>query len=129
MNWFARCWDFLRRWNTPLDEWFTVVFDSKSITLNARPAGRPPWTQMFKWNEIAKILFVGEGGLVSDGIYFFTTQRPKSFVVPTDASGGNELMQELIARKYFDSPRFTEVLLSPNGAYWWPEELNEKPAP
>jgi hypothetical protein len=126
MKLLEKCWDFFRRWNAELDQWYLVSFDSEFITQNVRPPGREPWVQAFRWNEIEKILFIGRGGFHSDELYFFTTQRPESFVVPTQASGGHELLQELIARKYFDSPEFTKILLSPYGAYWWPEALNEE---
>ncbi len=126
MNFLEKCWDYCRRWNSPLDQWFSVSFDSDFITQNVRPPGGEPWVQAFRWNEIERILFVARGGLLSDELYFFTTQRAESFVVPTQAFGGHQLLQELIARKYFDSPEFTRLLLSPSGAYWWPEALNAK---
>lgn len=41
--------------------------------------------------------------MVSDGLYIFTTLRAESWVVPTEAVGGTQLIRELIRRGLFDA--------------------------
>lgn len=93
----ARLWRALTP-VAPLRNWFNVTFDEDRVTMAASPPGREPWEQSFRWSEVERICFKSEGALASDGIYIFTTQRPESFAVPTEATGGPEFWAKIIER-------------------------------
>jgi hypothetical protein len=87
----------------PLHDWYAVTFDDECVTMTAKPPGRDSWEQSFRWSEVERVCFKSEGALASDGIYIFTTQRPESFVVPTEAKGGVEFWSEILERRLFSS--------------------------
>ena len=105
----------------PLSEWFTVAFDDQRVTMAARPPGRAPWEQSFLWSEVERVCFKSEGALASDGIYIFTTQRPESFVVPTEAKGGLEFWFRVVERGLFPSEMAIKAASLPEGEMvCWP---------
>ena len=58
---------------------------------------------------------------MSDGIYIFTTQRPESFVVPTEAQGGAELWGRIVGRGLFPEDLMVRAATSPGGELLcWP---------
>ena len=103
-----------------LCDWFTVTFDDTTVYLRASPPGQEPWTQQFAWDSIIRICFETEGALGSDGIYVFTTQRPESYVIPTEAVGASALWSQIIDRKLFDAKLATRILTANSGLYCWP---------
>lgn len=122
MNIVQKLFDRLRRRNAPISDWYQVSFDESWINISARPPGKDAWQRSVKWSAIIRVLWQGEGGLVSDGIYLFTSERKESYVVPTDSKGGDRLVEELINRGYFASEKFTETVTDPYGFYCWPED-------
>ena len=108
------------RMNRPLSEWFVVEFDAESVHLKAEPPGQKPWSQEFRWSEIERICFQAEDLTTSDGIYVFTSSRPESYVVPTEASGGQQFWAEVISRGLFDAEIAIEAAGAPSGQFWWP---------
>ena len=118
-----------RRRPKPLDEWFFVTFDDDQVHLRAEPPGSEPWSQSFRWDSIVRVCFKAEDMWVSDGIYVFTTERPESYVIPTEANGGNELWGEILLRKLFDAALATEAIRSTGGLFCWPttEEASSQP--
>ena len=105
----------------PIDQWFEVRFDDECVYVSASPPGREPWSQQFRWNEIERICFKAEGFDLSDGIYVFTSQRPESFVIPTEAKGGGRFWLEIIDRKLFDAELAIEAASALSGTFCWPK--------
>jgi hypothetical protein len=104
----------------PLDQWFFVTFDDKAVHMRAEPPGKPAWSQSFAWDAVIRVCFKAEDLLVSDGIYVFTTDRPESYVIPTEAQGGGELWSEILRRNLFDAALAIEAVGSTGGLYCWP---------
>ncbi len=114
--------DSFKRRNANLSDWYQVSFDDSQISISAQPPGKDSWEQSITWVSIIRVLWKGEGGLTSDGVYLFTSERSESYVVPTDAEGGDSFVEELITRGYFSSNKFTEAVLNPYGIYCWPDD-------
>ena|SRR5271157_4680136 len=110
------------RMSQPVSAWFTVDFDESAVWLSARPPGRKPWAQSFRWSDIERVCFKAEGTSTSDTIYVFTRLRPERFAVPTEAHGGAELWAEIIRRGHFGAELAFKAASSPSGAFWWPSE-------
>src|SRR5690349_780628 len=77
-----------------LDEWFFVSFDDKAVHMRVEPPGKAAWSQSCAWDHVIRVCFKAENMWVSDGIYVFTSERPESYVIPTEANGGAELAIE-----------------------------------
>jgi len=123
MNILSRIRAFLNRGRPkPLSEWFFVTFDDKAVQMRAELPGRQAWSQGFHWDTVIRVCFKAEDMLVSDGIYVFTTVRPESYVIPTEAQGGPELWSEILRRKLFDASLAIEAAQSTGGLYCWPAD-------
>ncbi|HET6434024.1 hypothetical protein [Dyella sp.] len=104
-----------------LDSWFHVTFDDTHVHLDVHPPGRPAWQDAFPWSAIVRVCFKDEGLYASDGLYIFTTLRPESFVVPTEADGGEALFAALFERGYFPDEVFRQAISSTDGGFYcWP---------
>ena len=116
-NWFAS------RKPRPLTQWFHVEFDESQVIMRAAPPGKQSWDQSFPWSSVTRVCFKDEGALASDGIYVFTSLRPESFVVPTEADGGDAFFQALVARGLFPGdPAGKAITSTDGGLYCWPPE-------
>jgi hypothetical protein len=113
---------FQRRRPKPLSKRFFVSFDETTIHMRAEPPGRPAWSQDFAWDSVVRVCFKAEDVFMSDGIYVFTSQRPGSYVIPTEAQGGVEFWSEILRRKLFDATLAIEAASSSGGLYCWPAE-------
>ncbi|MBI5496817.1 MAG: hypothetical protein HY904_17520 [Deltaproteobacteria bacterium] len=92
-----------------------------SAYLQVSPPGRIPWNDSFPWSSIIRVCFKDEGLFASDGLYIFTTLRPESFLVPTEAAGGDALFGQLRARGYFPDELSAKANSSTDGGYYcWP---------
>jgi len=112
---------FVDRWRTvPVQDWYSVTFDDRVVTLDVRPPGRRPWQQQISWDSIVRICFKPEFP-ESDGIYLFTSARPESYAIPADANGGKQLWLEILRRDLFDHALATKAAVSQGGMYCWPE--------
>ena len=105
-----------------LSEWYHVNFDDQRVRICAEPPGRQPWTQEFTWASVERIAFKAEDLGVSDGIYVFTSERPESYVIPTEADGGGALWEEILRRGLFDPELAIKAASSPEGLFIWPPE-------
>lgn len=105
-----------------LNEWFHVTFDDQRVYLRAEPPGKEAWTQDFAWDSVVRIAFAAEDYLLSDGIYVFTSQRPESYAIPTEADGGSEVWAEILRRGLFDPKLAIDALCSPGGLFVWPPD-------
>ncbi len=106
-----------------LNEWYFVEFDSDCVRLSAKPSDAESWTEEFHWDDIIRVCFNASiHYLLSDEIYIFIKQRPESYVIPTEASGGAELWGEIIRRGLFDAELAIKVTISDGGLFCCPPE-------
>ena len=115
----------LRPDNTPqaalkLLDWFHVAFDDHAVQLDVSPPGTETWTAEFKWDSVQRVCFQAEGLEASDGIYMFTSDRPESFVIPTEAKGGLDFWNEVIRRGLFNEDLAIAAATAVEGQFWWP---------
>lgn len=104
-----------------ISEWFAVQFDEASVVVSALPPGSDAWSQSFLWSEITRVCFKSEGFAASDAIYVFTSQRPESFVIPTEANGGLEFWSKVLSRGLFPAELAIKASSLPEGAsLCWP---------
>ena len=121
MNVLAKLRAFLTRGRPkPLKEWYFVTFDDRSVHIRAEPPGAEAWSQSFAWDNVIRVCFKAEDIFVSDGIYVFTSERPESYVIHTEASGGQDFWSEVLRRKLFDAGLAIEAAGSTGGLYCWP---------
>jgi hypothetical protein len=121
MNIPAKIRSFLeRRRPRPLNEWFFVTFDDTTVRLRVEPPGKPAWSDAFAWDTVARVCFAAEDYTVSDGIYVFTSQRPESYAIPAEASGGSELWNEIVRRGLFGAELAIVAMSSTGGLFCWP---------
>lgn len=105
----------------PVAEWFFVEFDETHVKLRVNPPGRDSWEQRFTWTSIVRVCFKDEGLYASDGIYVFTSDRHESYVVPTEATGGDQFFGALVGRGYFPAELMSQAMRSTDGGlYCWP---------
>ena len=107
----------------PLGEWFVVSFDERSVHMRAQPPGMDAWSQEFDWDTVVRVCFKAEDMWVSDGVYVFTSGRPESYVIPTEARGGPEFWSEVLRRRLFDPGLALEAVRSTGGLYCWPPDV------
>jgi len=105
-----------------LENWFSVSWDEEWIYRSVFPPGKEPWSDKFRWSDIERVCFEATDPLYSDDIYFFTKDRPESYVVPTEATGGVELWNLVLDRGLFDSELAIEAATSISGMFCWPKE-------
>ena len=106
----------------PISEWFFVTFDDERVYVRAEPGNRAAWSQEFQWDKVIRVCFKAEDLLVSDGIYIFTSDRPESYVIPSEANGGDEFWQEILRRNLFDCELAIEAMTALEGLFVWPPE-------
>ncbi|MCB1168157.1 MAG: hypothetical protein KDK37_15645 [Leptospiraceae bacterium] len=112
---------------TSLQDWYHVRFDDNEVHLKTDPPDREGWEQSFTWDSIVRICFENGDWLSSDTIYVFTSERPESYVIPTEADGGSAFWGEIIGRKLFDAELAIEMATQSEGfACWPPEDDNPK---
>lgn len=114
-NWFKA-----RQESRKLENWFFVTWDDEYIYRNVSPPGKDAWNDKFKWADIKCICFEATDYMYSDDLYFFTTNRPESYVIPADARGGSELWEQVIARNLFDAQLAIRAATSAEGMFCWP---------
>jgi hypothetical protein len=111
---------------TPLAEWFHVRFNDDGVQVRAEPPDAEPWEIQFSWLSVIRVCFKAEDLTVSDGIYIFTSARPESYVIPTEADGGAQLWQEIIRRGMFDPELAIQAALSNDGIFVWPPVVPDR---
>ncbi|AFY66245.1 hypothetical protein [Geitlerinema sp. PCC 7407] len=92
-----------------LAEWYIVRFDESRIALQVNPPHGNPWSDEIPWQHIIRICFKTGDWFESDEVYIFTNQRPESYVIPTEANGGQELWFEILKRNLFDAELAVEA--------------------
>jgi hypothetical protein len=108
--------------------WYQVRFDESGITRDVRPPQKAAWQDEIAWQEIIRVCFKTQEFYESDEIYIFTRARPESYLIPTEAQGGQALLQELIRRGLFDAELAIQAMSTTNELFCWPEsESDGKP--
>jgi len=105
-----------------LADWFEVAFDNSEIRLSVSPPNRSSWNAQIKWERIIRICFKAGDLYTPDEIYIFTDERPESFLIPIEASGGSSLWDELMRRGLFDAELAIQAAMSTNKLYCCPKE-------
>src|SRR5262249_3245926 len=100
--------------------WYHVRFDASGITRDVRPPQKAAWQDQIAWQDIARVCFKTQEFYESDEIYIFTRQRPESYLIPTEAIGGQALLQELIHRGLFDAELAIQAMSTTNELFCWP---------
>jgi hypothetical protein len=84
------------------------------------PPGRQPWQADIPWDSVVRVWFEAEGPLDSDSLYVFTSLRAESWVIPAEADGGQQLIDELIRRDLLNARRAIEAAYAHHGLFCWP---------
>lgn len=100
-------------------DWFVVTTDDRSFHLSVSAPGQEPWRDSVPWDSIIGVCFEAEPE-ISDALYVFTRLRPESWVVPADAAGGSQLLDELIRRNLFDAKLAVKAAQAASGLFCWP---------
>lgn len=109
--------------------WYHVRFDESGITRDVRPPQQSAWQDAIAWPDIIRVCYMTKDFYESDEIYIFTRQRPESYLIPTEADGGQALFQELIRRRLFDAELAIKAMSTTDELFCWPEiESNSKPS-
>jgi hypothetical protein len=101
-------------------DWFVVMTDDSSVSLSVSPPGRSAWQAVIPWDSVIRVCFEAAGFLASDDLYIFTSLRPESLLIPTEADGGQELLRELIRRGLFDASLAITAAQAHEGIFCWP---------
>ncbi|HEY9031950.1 MAG TPA: hypothetical protein VIM93_11360 [Kangiella sp.] len=115
-----KAWLKAREQSKKLENWFSVTWDNEYIYRHVAAPGKEPWSDKFRWSEIERICFEATDYMFSDDIYFFTTERQESYVIPTEAKGGGELWKLILDKNLFDAELAIKAVTSPGGMFCWP---------
>jgi hypothetical protein len=105
--------------NKKLENWFEVSWDDRFIYRNVSPPGNEPWSDKFCWEDLIRVCFEATDYLHSDDIYFFTSKRSESYVVPTGAKGASALWGAVIEKGFFDAELAIEAATAESGIFCW----------
>jgi hypothetical protein len=104
-----------------LNSWFHVTFDETGFYRRVHPPHHEGYEDFVQWNKIIRICFkLADDFLFSDELYIFTSERPDSYVIPTEAKGASELWGEIIHRGLFDARLAITAATSSEGIFCWP---------
>jgi len=105
-----------------ISAWYRITYDADAIVLDVRPPGGEAWMRCIRWETIIRVCFETGDFPEPDSIYIFTTERPESYVLPTEADGGAALWAEIIRRGLFDAELAISVMTAEPGIYCHPRE-------
>ena len=94
--------------------WYRVGFAESGITRDVRPPQNAAWQDEIAWQDISRVCFKTQEFYESDEIYIFTRARAESYLIPTEAIGGQALLQELIHRGLFDAELAIQAMSTTN---------------
>lgn len=100
--------------------WYSVRFDEFSVYCDGSPPESEPWSDQFAWGDIVRVCFLTGSLFESDTLYFFTSRREESYVIPTEADGGQALVSELLHRELFPAEMMLEALRTEGKLFCWP---------
>ncbi len=106
----------------PLSQWYHVRFDEKGITRDVHPGNKESWSDFVAWDKIIRVCIkTAEDYMFSDEIYLFSSERPESYLIPTEADGGTALWNEIIKRGLFDAELAIKAATAPpDSLFCWP---------
>lgn len=117
-------WFKQRNEGQTLESWFSVSWDDTYIYRNVSPPSGDAWNDKFKWADIERICFEATDYMYSDDLYFFTTERAESYIVPLEAKGGEALWHLVIEKKRFDAKLAIDAMTSVSGVFCYPKHNN-----
>lgn len=100
-------------------DWFVVTTDDRSIYLSVSAPGQEAWRDSIPWEAVIQVCIETDPE-ISNALYIFTRFRPESWVVPVEAAGGRELLDELVRRGMFHASLAEEAAQTPSGLFCWP---------
>ena len=103
-----------------LAEWYHVHFDDRAVYRDVAPPGAEPWSDEFAWGDVVRVCFLTGSLFESDELYIFTSMREESYVVPTEAAGGQALVDELLRRELFSTEMMIEAVGTEGQLFCWP---------
>src|SRR5262245_59917421 len=103
-----------------ISEWYRVQFDDRAVYRNVWPPADEPWSDEFVWDKVVRVCYRTGGLFESDELYIFTSEREESYLIPTEAEGGNDLIGELLRRGLFPADLMLEVLKTEGELRCWP---------
>jgi hypothetical protein len=101
--------------------WFHVTSNDKGVNLDVAPPDKAAWKKSIPWTSVIRVCFK-PGYPASDGIYIFTRERPESYAIPMDGSGGPQLWDELIRRNLFGAEQAIKAASATEGVLCWPDK-------
>ena len=110
----------------PLEAWFRVRCDEHGLTFGASPPGGVSWSEEIAWGDIVRVCYLTGGPFESDELYLFTTGRAESYVIPTEANGGKELVDALLGRGLFSPDLMLEAVATEGELFCWPPAGTEE---
>ncbi len=105
---------------TPLSDWYHVRFDDRAVYRDVAPPDRDPWSDEVPWADIVRVCYRTGNMFESDEIYLFTSTRAESYLIPTEADGGSQLVGELIHRDLFAAELILEAVTTEGELFCWP---------
>lgn len=103
-----------------IDQWYQVRFDERAVYRNVTPPGGQPWSDEFAWKDVIRVCFHTGSLFESDELYIFTSTRPESYLIPTEAAGGSDLVNELLHRHLFSPEMMCQAVLTQDELFCWP---------
>jgi hypothetical protein len=106
---------------THLEQWYQVSFDDRAVYRNVAPPGSQPWSDACTWEKIVRVCFRTGSLFESDEVYIFSSEREESYLIPTEAGGGRELVDELMRRGLFPAELMLEAMATEGQLFCWPD--------
>lgn len=103
-----------------LAEWYQVEFDNEYIYRRVAPPERASWSHQFRWDTVERVCFVAGDLFESDELYFFPFGQKEGYLIPTEADGGQVLVNEVLRRNLIPAMLMIQAAASVNEAFCWP---------
>jgi len=103
-----------------VSEWYRVTLRDDGFELDVRPPRMEAWTATVRWGDVVRVCLKPEPLELSDGLYIFVRGRPESYVVPTEATGGGELLFALADHGLFKHELIIAASSEHDGLFCWP---------
>lgn len=118
-------WIKSRQEGWKLENWYVVSWDEEFIYRTVTPPKMKHWDDRIRWDEINRICFHGTDYLQTDELILFTKEREESYVIPMEATGGQELWNLILEKGLFNAELAIEAASSPEGLFCWPKIEDE----
>lgn len=108
----------------PLSAWYFVAFDDTHIHVRANPPKQQGFAYSFLWQDIHRVCFQDGGLSASDCLYIWVQGQEDSYMIPIEASGGDELFLALNQRGLFPDDLMRQAAASTDGGLYCYPALN-----